>query len=137
VVSDVAGKLELGPAVLVEWGKESVKFFLGKVDNVGGCFFSKLPEVKLCSGVKGFDSGCGSGQGWGVDDVGVGINEGGFKGIWVDKGDAGVGKQGGVLGGLGNIDIIWAGASGCKEGEAGDIGFVMVTGHTTVFWSWL
>jgi len=47
-----------------------------------------------------------------VDHVGVDINGGGFEGVRVDEGDAGVSERGGVLWGL------WA--SGGKEGEAGD-----------------
>jgi len=55
-----------------------------------------------------------------VDHVGVDINGGGFEGIWVDKGDAGVGKQGGVPWGLWAVLVIGARTSGFKEGEAGD-----------------
>ena len=120
MVSDIAGKLEMGPAVLGEWGKEGVKLSLSKTDNVGGGVCSELFEVELGSGMKGFEGGCGSEQGWGVDNVGVGINRGGLKGVWVDKGDASVSKRGGVLGGLGNVDIVGARASGFKEGKAGD-----------------
>jgi len=55
-----------------------------------------------------------------VDHVGVDINGGGFEGVWVDKGDAGVGKQGGVLWGLWNVVIVGARASRLEEGEARD-----------------
>jgi len=120
VVSDVAGKLVVRPAVLGEWGKEGVELGLSKTDDVGSGFFSKLLEVKLGNGAKGFDSGCGSERGWEADDIRVGINGGGLEGVWVDEGDAGIGKQGGVLGGLGNVVVIGAGASRFKEGEAGD-----------------
>jgi len=120
VITDVASKLEVRPAVLGKWGKEGVKLGLSKADDVGGGFFSKLFKVELGGGMKGFDSGLGSEQGQGADDVGVGIDGGGLKGVRVDKGDASVGKRGGVLGGLRNIDIVGAGASGFEEGEAGD-----------------
>jgi len=92
VVSDVAGKLELGPAVLGEWGKEGVKFFLGKADDVGGSVFTELFEVKLGSGAKSFEGGCGSRRGWGADDVWVGINGGWLEGVGVDEGDTGAGR---------------------------------------------
>jgi len=55
-----------------------------------------------------------------VDHIGVEISGGGFKGIQVDKGDAGVGEQGGVLWGLWVVLVVGARACGCKEGEAGD-----------------
>jgi len=120
VVSDVAGKLVVRPAVLGEWRKEGVELGLSKTDDVGSGFFSKLLEVELGNGAKGFDSRCGSEQGWEADNIGVRINGGGLEGIWVDKGDAGVSKQGGVLGGLGNIVVVGARASRFEEGEAGD-----------------
>jgi len=120
VVSKVAGKLEVRPAVLGEWGKEGVKLGLSKTDDMGGGFFSKLLEVKLSSSAKGFNGGRRSERGQGVDKVGVGIDGGGLKGVQVDKGDACVGKQGGVLGGLGNVVVVWARAHGFEKGEAGD-----------------
>jgi len=52
--------------------------------------------------------------------MGVEINGGGFKGVQVDEGDAGIGEQGGVLWGLWNVLVIGTGASRYKEGEAGD-----------------
>jgi len=55
-----------------------------------------------------------------VDHVGVDINGGGFEGVWVDKGDAGTSGRGGVPWGLWVVFVVGAGASGCKEGEAGD-----------------
>jgi len=91
VVSDVAGKLEMGPAVLGERGKERVKFFLGDADDVGGRFFTKLFKVELGSGAKGFEGGCRSERGWGANDVWVGIDGGGLEGVGVNKGDAGTG----------------------------------------------
>ena len=86
------------PAVLGEWGKEGIEFCLGKADDVGGGFLSELLKVKLGSGTKCFDGGHRSKWGQGADDIGVGINRGGLEGVWVDKGNASVGKQGGVLG---------------------------------------
>jgi len=120
VVSDVASKLEVRPAVLDEWGKEGVKLNLSKTDDVGGGFFSKLFKIKLGNGMKCFEGWCRSEWGRGADNIGIGINRGGLKGVWVDEGNAGVGKQGGVLGGLGNIVVVWTRTSGFKEGEAGD-----------------
>jgi len=84
VVSDVAGKLEMGPAVLGEWGKKGVKFFLGEADNVGGGVFTELFEIELGGGAKCFEGGCGSEQGWGADNVGVWVNGGRLEGVRVD-----------------------------------------------------
>ena len=120
MISDVTGKLEMGPAVLGEWGKEGVKLFLGEADDVGGGVFSELFKVELGSGAKGFEGGCGSKRGWGADDVWVGVNGGGLKGVGVDEGDAGTGRGCGILGGLWDVDVVGAGAGGCEEGEAGD-----------------
>ena len=120
MVSDVVGKLEVGPAVLGEWGKEGVELFLGEADDVSGGVLSELFKVELGSGAKSFEGGCGSERGWGADDVWVGVNGGGLKGVGVDKGDAGAGGRGGVLGGLRNIDVVRARARGCEEREAGD-----------------
>ena len=120
MVSDVASKLEVRPAVLGEWGKEGIEFCLGKADDMGGSFLSKLFKIELGSSTKCFNSGCGSGQGQRMDDVGVWVNGGGLEGVQVNEGDAAVSKQGGVLGGLRNIDVVGGGTSGCKEGEAGD-----------------
>ena len=119
MVSDVAGKLEVRPAVLGEQGKEGVKLCLSKIDNMGGGFFSKLFKIELGSSTKGFDSGCGSEWGQGADDVGVGIDGSGLKGVWVNKSDAGTGRRCGILGGLRVVDIVWAGAHGFEKGEAG------------------
>ena len=55
-----------------------------------------------------------------MDHVGVDINGGGFEGVRVDKGDAGTSGRGGVLWGLWDVDVVGAGTSGFKEGEAGD-----------------
>jgi len=57
MVSDVAGKLEVRPAVLGEWGKERVKLGLSKTDDMGSGFFSELFKVELGGGVKCFRSG--------------------------------------------------------------------------------
>jgi len=84
VVSDVAGKLEVGPAVLGEWGKEGVKLFLGEADDVGGGFFSELFKIELGGSAKCFEGGGGSERGWRTDNVGVGVSGGGLKGVRVD-----------------------------------------------------
>jgi len=113
-------KLVLGPTVLGEWGKEGVKLGLSKTNDGGGGFFSKLLEVELGSGAEGFESRCGRGWRRGANDVGVRIDGGRLEGVWVDEGDAGACQQCGILGGLGDIDVVGAGASGCEEWEAGD-----------------
>jgi len=113
-------KLVLGPTVLGEWGKEGVKLGLSKTDDGGGGFFSKLLKVVLGSGAEGFKSRCGRGWRRGANDVGVRINGGGFKSVRVDKGDAGAGRQGGILGGLRDVDVVGARACGLEEGETGD-----------------
>ena len=120
MVSDVAGKLEVGPAVLGEWGKEGVELFLGKADDVGSGVLSELFKVELGSGAKSFEGGGGSRRGWGSDDVRVGIDGGGLEGVRVDEGNTGAGRRGGVLRGLGEVDVVGAGASGFEKGEAGD-----------------
>ena len=74
-----------------EWGKEGVEFFLGKADDVGGSVFTELFKVELGSSAKSFEGGRRSKWGWGADNVWVGIDEGGLKGVGVDKGDAGAG----------------------------------------------
>jgi len=91
VVSDIASKLEMGPAVLGERGKEDVKLGLSEMDDFGGGFFSKLLEVKLGNGMKCFEGGCGSEWGWGADNIGIGVNGGRLEGVRVDKGNASVG----------------------------------------------
>jgi len=45
-----------------------------------------------------------------MDNIGAWVDGGGLKGVWVDKGNTGVSKQGGIEGGLG----------GSEEGEVGD-----------------
>jgi len=91
VVDNVTGELKVAPTVLVERGKEGVELCLSKTDNVGSGFFSELFEVKLGGSAKCFRSGCRSGWGWGVDNVGVGVNGGGLKGVWVNEGNASAG----------------------------------------------
>ena len=102
-----------------EWGKEGVKLFLGEADDVGGSVFTKLFEVELGSGAKGFEGGCGSRRGWGSDDIWVGIDGGGLKGIRVDEGNAGAGRRGGILGGLGDVNVVGARARRLEEGKPG------------------
>jgi len=61
VVDEVTCELKVAPTILGEQGKEGVKFFLGKADDVGGGgFFSELFEVELGSGAKCLLSGLGS-----------------------------------------------------------------------------
>ena len=103
MVDGAAGELVLGPTVLGEQGKENVNLGLSEMDNFSSSFFSKEFEIELGSGTKCFDSGRRSGWGWRADNVGVWVDGGGFKGVQVNKGNASVSKQGGVLGG---VDII-------------------------------
>jgi len=60
VVNDVTCKLKVAPTILGERGKEGVEFCLGKVDDVGGGFFSELLEIELSGGAKCLLSGLGS-----------------------------------------------------------------------------
>ena len=92
MVDGAISELVLGPTVLGEWGEDGVELGLSKTDDGSGGFFSKLLEVELSSGAEGFKSRCGRGRRWGVNDVGVRINGGGLKSVWVDKGDAGAGR---------------------------------------------
>jgi len=89
----------------VDWGEGAVGV---DVDGVMGV------------GVKSFEGGCRSRRGRGVDDIWVGIDRGGLEGVGVNEGDAGTGRRGGILGGLGDVDVVGARARGCEEGEAGD-----------------
>jgi len=57
VVSDIVGKLEVGSAVLGEWGKEGVELCLSKTDDMCSGFFSKLFEVELGGSTKCLLSG--------------------------------------------------------------------------------
>jgi len=120
VVNEVTCELKVAPTILGEWGKEVVELCLGKVDDVGGGFFSELLKVELGGGTKSLEGGCGSKRGWGADDVWVGIDGGGLKGVGVDEGNAGAGGGGRILWGLWDVDVIGARACGCEEGEAGD-----------------
>jgi len=120
VVDEVTYELKVAPTILGEWGKEGVEFFLGKADDVGGGVFTELFEVEFGCGAKSLEGGGRSERGWGADNIRVGIDGGGLKGVGVDEGDAGTGGQGGILGGLGDVDVVWSGASRFKEGETGD-----------------
>jgi len=90
------------------------------MDDVGSGFFSKLFKIELSGGAKCFCSGLGSRWWWWADHIGVEIKGGGFEGVRVDKGDAGIGEQGGVLWGLWNKVVVGARTSRFKEGEARD-----------------
>ena len=93
---------------------------MSKTDDGGSGFSSKLLEVKLGSGAEGFKSRCGRGWRRGANDVGVRIDNGGLKSVRVDKGDAGAGRRCRILGGLGDVDVVGAGAGGLEKGEVGD-----------------
>ena len=96
MVDDVTGKLKLHPIVLIEQRKKGVKFFLGKADNVRGGFSTKLFEVELGHGMKGFKGRLQGRWGQGLDDIGAGVNGAGLKGVWVDKGNTRISKGGRV-----------------------------------------
>jgi len=57
VVDQVTCELKVAPTVLGEQGKEGVELCLGKADDVGSGFFSKLLKVKLSGGAKCLLSG--------------------------------------------------------------------------------
>ena len=57
MVDDFTRELKLCPIVLIEQREEAIEFSLGKVDNMGGCMFTKLFKVKLSHGMKGFEGG--------------------------------------------------------------------------------
>ena len=128
-INDFAQELKLCPIVLSEWGEETVEFGLGEVDDVGGSLFTKLFEIKLSRGAKGFEGGLRGRQGRGSDDVGVGVDRAGLEGVWVDEEDIWVGGQGGVDGGGGRInkrkagdDELRAGGNGGQPGYGGGLG---------------
>ena len=73
-INDFTRKLKLRPSVLIERGKETVKFCLGKADDVGGGLFTELFKIELGRGTKGFESGLWSRRGRGSDNVGVGVD---------------------------------------------------------------
>ena len=100
-INDFTRELKLRPIVLSERGEEAIEFCLGEADDVGGSLLTKLFKVELSRGAKGFKGGLRGRQGRGLDDVGVGVDGAGLKGIWVDKEDIGVGRRGGIDGGGG------------------------------------
>ena len=57
---------------------------MGEADDVVGGFLSELFKIELGDSAKGFEGGFGSGRGRGADNVGVGVNGGGLKGVRVD-----------------------------------------------------
>ena len=81
MVNNFTGKLELCPIVLIEWGKKGIEFFLGKADDMGSGFCAKLFKVKFGHGAKGFEGGLQGRRGWGLDNVGAGVNRAGLKGV--------------------------------------------------------
>ena len=110
VVDDFTRELKLRPIVLSEWGKETVEFGLGEADDVGSGMLTELFKVKLGCGMKGFEGGLQGRQRWGSDNVGVGVNGVGFKGVGVNEEYVGVGRRSGVD----------RGGSGSKKRKTGD-----------------
>ena len=128
-IDDFTRELQLCPIVLSEWGKEAIEFSLSEVDNVGGCLFTKLFEVKLGRSVKGFEGGFQGRQGQGLVDIGIGINGMGLEGVWFNEEDVGVGGRGGVDEGgsrskkrKAGDDELGAGSNGGRPGYSGGLG---------------
>ena len=128
-VDDFTRELKLCPIVLSEQREEAVEFCLGEADDVGSGLLTKLFEVELGRGVKGFEGGLQGRQGQGSDDVGVGVDGAGLEGVWVNEEDIGVGGRGGIDGGGGRInkrkardDKLWAGSNGGRPGYSGGLG---------------
>ena len=92
VVDDFTRELKLCPIVLIEWREEAIEFGLGEVDDVGSCVFTKLFKVELSHSAKGFEGGLRSRWGWGSDDIGIGVDGVGLKGVWVNEGDVRIGR---------------------------------------------
>ena len=92
MVDDFTRELKLRPIVLSEWGEEAVKFSLGKADNMGSCMFTKLFKIELSCSAKGFKSGLQGRWGQGLDNIGVGVDGTGLKGVQVNEEDIGVGR---------------------------------------------
>ena len=109
-INDFTQELKLRPSVLIKRGKEAVKFGLGEADDVGGGLFTKLFEIELGHGAKGFEGRLWGRWGWGSDDVGVGVDGTGLEGVGVNEEDVGVGGRGGVD----------RGGSGSKKRKTGD-----------------
>ena len=128
-INDFTRELKLRPSVLIERGKETVEFGLGKADDVGGGLFTELFEIKLGRGAKGFEGGLRGRRGRGSDDVGVGVGGAGLEGVGVDEEDVGVGRRGGIDGGGGSSkkrkagdDKLGAGSNGGRPGYGGGLG---------------
>ena len=128
-INDFTWELKLCPIVLSERWEEAIEFGLGEADDVGGGSFTELFKIELGRGAKGFEGGLQGRRGWGSDDVGVGVNGAGLKGVWVDEEDVGVGGQGGVdgRGGRSNKrkagdDKLGAGSNGGQPGYGGGLG---------------
>ena len=128
-INDFTWELKLRPIVLIERREETVKFSLGEADDVGGCLFTKLFEVELGCGVKGFEGGLWSGRGWGLDNIGVGVDGTGFEGVGVKEEDVRVGRRGGVDRGGCRInkrkagdDKLRAGSNSGRPGYGGGLG---------------
>ena len=90
-VNNFARELKLCPIVLSKRGKKAVEFGLGKADDVGGGLFTELFKIELSRGAKSFEGGLRGRRGWGSDNVGVGVDGAGLKGVGVDEEDVGVG----------------------------------------------
>ena len=91
-IDNFTRELKLCPIVLSEWGEEAVEFSLGKADDVGGGLLTKLFEVELGRGAKGFEGGLRGRRGRGSDDVGVGVDGAGLEGVRVNEEDVGVSR---------------------------------------------
>ena len=128
-INDFTRELKLRPSVLIERGKEAVEFGLGKADDVSGGLFTKLFEVELGHGAKGFEGGFRGRRGRGSDDVGVGVDGAGLEGVGVNEEDVGVSGRGSVDGGGGSNkkrkardDELGAGGNSGQPGYGGGLG---------------
>ena len=128
-INDFTWELKLRPSVLIERGKEAVEFGLGKADDVGSGLFTKLFEIELGRGAKGFEGGLRGRRGWGSNDVGVGVDGAGLESVGVNEEDVGVGGRGGIDGGGGGNkkrktgdDELGTGGNGGRPGYGGGLG---------------
>ena len=129
MVNNFTQELKLRPIVLVEWREKAVEFSLGKADDVGGCVFTELFKVELSYGAKSFEGRLRSRWGWGLDDVGVGVDGVGLKGVWVNEEGVRVGRRGNVDGGGGRSkkrkagdDELGTGSNSGRPGYGGGLG---------------
>ena len=128
-IDDFTWELKLRPIVLSERGEKAVEFCLGEADDVGSSLLTKLFEIELGRGTKGFEGGLRGRRGQGSDDIGVGVDGAGLKGVGVNEEDVGVSRRGGVDGGGGRSNKrktgdneLRAGGNSGRPGYGGGLG---------------